>query len=587
MKNLIQLSFLLLAFVTDFVSGLSDRSVLQNGRVTVLNKKVNQTFQNIAPKRTGIAPRVEGCFSLAHANILVHDMGLEASNGRCQDYCREKGLGIAATKGSNCFCSYYYPAYRRITDNQCNTRCRSYLPCYSVEECCGGAEAYTVSYVGDFDVAKLILGRLAQLWQTNLGYRNYVKSLVSESEDETTKVANWWSSFDKKGWSKCPDDLFLTGLYRNDPPRRGNDKIYLLEQGLCKSAPCYLNAFPGDQDCKDLDIGKSFNKKGWAICPKGYYMTRIYRSGGDKLKNIEKFKCCRPHAQQKKWGSCYVHNAWESFNKKGWTVCSDEHYLAGLYRNKCEWLYCLEQFYCCKMGPADDGYFLEKPSFSITMKGMDGVLNECKTSLPSENYSCKQVSSSANLLTMKPVVFKIEEKKEPDVVNSEPVDNFQPIICPAAPFQYTCSKKLTSAIKTKSFFHIGTGLNVRISSGTAVPIFGFDQVGGPPFSDQVTLMSSFNTATSRYITKEISNEIEVSIPVQPNQQLKIDLRRKKKTIFYKWKGSFQPLGKYQIKWKKTNGLSDIIVNQDITTALSGSSPVAWWQGGLQFYRGGY
>ena len=50
------------------------------------------------------------------------------------------------------------------------------------------------------------------------------------------RKANWWGSFDKKGWSTCGlSTEYLTGFYRNN--RRSDDPIFLLEEGMCCKAP--------------------------------------------------------------------------------------------------------------------------------------------------------------------------------------------------------------------------------------------------------------------------------------------------------------------------------------------------------------
>ena len=58
----------------------------------------------------------------------------------------------------------------------------------------------------------------------------------------TCDRANWWASFDRKGWSVCPkSNTYLKGFWRNDP--QGNNGIQLLEEGSCCPAkePSYVN----------------------------------------------------------------------------------------------------------------------------------------------------------------------------------------------------------------------------------------------------------------------------------------------------------------------------------------------------------
>ncbi|KAJ7383270.1 hypothetical protein OS493_029235 [Desmophyllum pertusum] len=51
------------------------------------------------------------------------------------------------------------------------------------------------------------------------------------------RMANWWGSFDRKGWSVCgPSNEYMTGLYRNGHGG-SSDKLYLLEEVKCCKAP--------------------------------------------------------------------------------------------------------------------------------------------------------------------------------------------------------------------------------------------------------------------------------------------------------------------------------------------------------------
>jgi hypothetical protein len=106
------------------------------------------------------------------------------------------------------------------------------------------------------------------------------------SQSANRATANWWSSFDKVGWSLCPSGMLLTGLWKNTC-----NALYCIEEAQCR-APC---------------------------------------EGGDKIA----------------LGSCYNHNWWSSFDRRGWSSCSPNYYLAGFMRNSCNSLYCLEEARCC------------------------------------------------------------------------------------------------------------------------------------------------------------------------------------------------------------------------------------------------
>ena len=63
-----------------------------------------------------------------------------------------------------------------------------------------------------------------------------IYSLTLDLGRSQCRMANWWSSFDRQGWSTCDSSKeYMTGMYRNT--HRGNDdKIYLLEEVKCCQA---------------------------------------------------------------------------------------------------------------------------------------------------------------------------------------------------------------------------------------------------------------------------------------------------------------------------------------------------------------
>ena len=171
---------------------------------------------------------------------------------------------------------------------------------------------------------------------------------------------NWWHSFDRRGWSQCSHNGYMTGMWRND--RKNPDRIYRIEMVECQGAPRYNRASRVSQVCYNHNWWGSFDRKGWSTCNNGYFMKGLYRTSGSYLNNIEEAKCCRPRGAVKRWGRCYNHNVWRSFDHKGWSRCHSGYYMTGLYRNSCNQLYCLEEFKCCKMGTSPGvGHVLHPP----------------------------------------------------------------------------------------------------------------------------------------------------------------------------------------------------------------------------------
>jgi len=141
-------------------------------------------------------------------------------------------------------------------------------------------------------------------------------------------------------------------MYRNDRKSGNKDGIYLLEKASSADAPFNLR---GASSCVVANWWSSFDKKGWSLCNSGYYMRGMYRNSkthGQGLHLIEQANCCKPNAQKGGWGTCYDLNVWTSFDAKGWSKCATGYYMTGLFRNDCDNLYCIENFKCCKMGVA-------------------------------------------------------------------------------------------------------------------------------------------------------------------------------------------------------------------------------------------
>ncbi|XP_027059482.1 neurogenic locus Notch protein-like [Pocillopora damicornis] len=161
------------------------------------------------------------------------------------------------------------------------------------------------------------------------------------------RTANWWGSFDKKGWSKCGSSVeYLKGFYRNN--KNNNDPISLLEEGRCCKAPS-----PNQNQastCKNANWWGVLDKTNrWAFCPTGYFLQGLYRSKNHNIHNIEEGHCCRPNNLPSSYLRCYEHDISSSFDNKGWSECDSDHYLTGVYRGGCDKLQCIEKIKCCMM----------------------------------------------------------------------------------------------------------------------------------------------------------------------------------------------------------------------------------------------
>ena len=140
----------------------------------------------------------EGCFSEFPGAGESTSMGGHNSNVKCQETCRDKGYILAATRDDQCHCGNIYRKGKKVNDSKCIYKCRSWSSaCHGPQSCCGGPSAYSVSVVGNIDVAKQVLCRLRHEWQTNTGYRNYMKSRVNKPSTGSHNE-NWWEALTNK-----------------------------------------------------------------------------------------------------------------------------------------------------------------------------------------------------------------------------------------------------------------------------------------------------------------------------------------------------------------------------------------------------
>ncbi|CAB4018787.1 neurogenic locus Notch -like [Paramuricea clavata] len=170
----------------------------------------------------------------------------------------------------------------------------------------------------------------------------------------TCSDANWWKSFDAKGWSNCDrDNLFITGFNRSPPKKNNKDPIYLLEEAKCCSAIPLLSSKGGE--CLAANWWSTLDKKNeWSLCPSGYFLNGLYRNSGDKLHKIEEGRCCKPKTHPNWYGQCYDENVGIAFDKQGWSKCSKTgHYITGVHRDSgTDWLHNIDKFRCCQMFPS-------------------------------------------------------------------------------------------------------------------------------------------------------------------------------------------------------------------------------------------
>jgi hypothetical protein len=126
----------------------------------------------------------------------------------------------------------------------------------------------------------------------------------------------------------------MTGIYRNHC-----NSLYCIEE--------IQYATTGRGACYHANWWGSFDRAGWSTCNNGYFMNGLYRNWCHSLYCIEEALCCQQAGQSNYAGGCMHANWWGSFDRQGWSTCPSGQGMAGLYRNHCNSLYCIEEARCC------------------------------------------------------------------------------------------------------------------------------------------------------------------------------------------------------------------------------------------------
>ncbi|XP_022777655.1 uncharacterized protein LOC111319090, partial [Stylophora pistillata] len=208
---------------------------------------------------------------------------------------------------------------------------------------------------------------------------------------QNCEEADWEASLDQIGWSMCPrNTTFLRGLWRHDP-MPGDNRVGRIEFGNCCRAeePTFINQ---SSTCLNADWSLLLNRYNvWALCPSGYFMNglRLDHALPAFLNNIAEAKCCHPQNHPSSFEDCYDEDVTTSFDTSGWSECQqDGFYMTGFYKSRCDKLYCIEKFRCCKMKsePSPTTQNVKGTSISSSSISVTGneVENSGKTEPPRE-----------------------------------------------------------------------------------------------------------------------------------------------------------------------------------------------------------
>lgn len=130
-------------------------------------------------------------------------------------------------------------------------------------------------------------------------------------------------------------------------------KAAAAEQAI-KLADKQKNALGRTCNCRMFDMPWDAGRPE-KLCPNGYLWSGFLRNQRDFLSGIRQYKCCQPCKDDGHTvmpiTNCGWANWWSSFDYQGWSMCGDSQaFISGFWKNNCDWIYCLEQAMCCRIG---------------------------------------------------------------------------------------------------------------------------------------------------------------------------------------------------------------------------------------------
>jgi len=105
--------------------------------------------------------------------------------------------------------------------------------------------------------------------------------------------------------------------------------------------------------CTTANWVSSFDSAGWSHCPDNTYMQGLYKSSCELIYCIEYARCCRINGGGSRRSCGQKQSWWGSLDGYGWSLTDGHTFMTGLWRNWCHWLYCIEMPMQCTIKAYD------------------------------------------------------------------------------------------------------------------------------------------------------------------------------------------------------------------------------------------
>lgn len=145
-------------------------------------------------------------------------------------------------------------------------------------------------------------------------------------------------------WQECPDGYLMTGIYRGGSHALNNIYHYQCCQPCQEDGRTVMKTGA----CSQADWVASFDRAGWSNCPSNTYLKGLYKSSCDYIYCIEYARCCSIQ-ESKGENDCNAQGQWgTSFDREGWSIVDAGRFIAGFYRSNDQYLYAIEHPRQCR-----------------------------------------------------------------------------------------------------------------------------------------------------------------------------------------------------------------------------------------------
>lgn len=177
-----------------------------------------------------------------------------------------------------------------------------------------------------------------------------IVTVLSLAKSQICTNTSWAISFDHRGQSTCRElDKYINGFLRGHLRGR-NDPITNLEQVQCCSASEPWPKVERQVVYADWTYQLDDNFR-WAFCPVGYFLHGLYRSSASSpgyLNTIESARCAKPASHPITYGSCQNVDTSSCMSRQGTCSCPRGFFVTGIYRADDDDLYNLKKMKCCE-----------------------------------------------------------------------------------------------------------------------------------------------------------------------------------------------------------------------------------------------